>query len=377
MHLFRAPVGGLFRHVCDLAQEQCRLGYDIGIICDSSTGGPRADESLGQLAISCKLGVHRLPIRRLPSPFDVGTALAIRRILGDAQPNIVHGHGAKGAVFGRFLARRVGAKAIYTPHGGSLHYSASTPAGLLYLGAERMLRRRTNGAIFESNYAATAFTEKVGKLNCPTRVIHNGIRDDEFFADRNSTPEFDFAYIGEIREIKGILVFMDAIRRVADQSSLAVAIVGSGELAAPIAARIAAESLQSTVTLLPPAYPATSIIRKARCVVVPSLAESLPYIVLETLAAGVPVLTTNVGGIPEIFGPMSMHLLPAGDSHALSEAMLARLRDPKSYLDVAETLREHTRQNFKLRNMVKSTLEFYTEVLTGSSEQQKPAINWH
>ena len=61
--------------------------------------------------------------------------------------------------------------------------------------------------------------------------------------------------------------------------------------------------------------------------VVPSRAESLPYIVLEAAAAGLPIIATNVGGIPEIFGPDAGDLVPPGDPAALADAIAAALQD--------------------------------------------------
>ena len=52
LHVFRAPVGGLFRHVLDLTQEQIVRGHRVGLIADSNTGGARAEEILQQLAPS-------------------------------------------------------------------------------------------------------------------------------------------------------------------------------------------------------------------------------------------------------------------------------------------------------------------------------------
>jgi glycosyltransferase involved in cell wall biosynthesis len=56
--------------------------------------------------------------------------------------------------------------------------------------------------------------------------------------------------------------------------------------------------------------PAREAFTLGRLLVAPSRAESLPYIILETAAAGVPMITTNVGGIPEVFGPQSGRLIP-------------------------------------------------------------------
>jgi hypothetical protein len=50
LHVFRAPVGGLFRHVLDLAREQIARGHRVGLIADSTTGGARAEAVLGELA---------------------------------------------------------------------------------------------------------------------------------------------------------------------------------------------------------------------------------------------------------------------------------------------------------------------------------------
>ncbi len=61
--------------------------------------------------------------------------------------------------------------------------------------------------------------------------------------------------------------------------------------------------------------------------VVPSRAESLPYIVLEAGAAGLPMIATNVGGIPEIFGPDAGDLIPPGDPGGAGDAIAAALQD--------------------------------------------------
>ncbi len=65
-HIMRSPVGGLFRHVVDLARYQHALGHRVGIIADSSTGGARADAILSQLHQELALGVSRVVMPRHP-----------------------------------------------------------------------------------------------------------------------------------------------------------------------------------------------------------------------------------------------------------------------------------------------------------------------
>ncbi|MFD0935981.1 glycosyltransferase family 1 protein, partial [Methylobacterium trifolii] len=71
LHVFRAPVGGLFRHVVDLARLQAAAGHAVGIVCDANTGGARAEQALAELGPCLGLGVTRIPMRRNPHLSDL------------------------------------------------------------------------------------------------------------------------------------------------------------------------------------------------------------------------------------------------------------------------------------------------------------------
>ena len=363
LHLLRAPVGGLFRHVCDLAREQCARDLNVGIVCDSSTGTAFTDSALGSLADVCELGIHRVPMRRKPGPADWSVARAINRIASGVSPNILHGHGAKGAAYTRLLASRLRAKAIYTPHGGSLHFSYATLSGGLYLTLERLLKRRTDACIFESKFALKSYLDNVGPIDCPYRVIHNGLHESEFAELPSQAATYDFVFIGELRTLKGIYTFLDAISEVARLQSLSILIVGQGDQESSVRSRVAELDLAESVKMSPSIHPASKVFASAGCVVAPSFAESFPYIVLECLAAGVPLLTTSVGGIPEIFGPFSDQLLPPGDPHALADAMRAVLRDLEGAKEKSAALQSHVRERFLVTQMVDEINNLYRELL--------------
>jgi glycosyltransferase involved in cell wall biosynthesis len=125
LHVLRAPLGGLFRHVLDLAREQIARGHRVGLITDSLTGGERAAKVLDELSGSLALGLLRMPMYRNPAPSDVRNLLAIGRAASTIQPDVIHGHGSKGGLYAR-LPRLFGAAGgairAYTPHGGSLNY---------------------------------------------------------------------------------------------------------------------------------------------------------------------------------------------------------------------------------------------------------------
>ena len=88
VHVFRTPVGGLFRHVCDLAREQSKLGAHVGIICDSSTGGKAAATVLESLDSACDLGIHRVEIQRTPGLSDLLAVRSMRPVLDSLAPSL-------------------------------------------------------------------------------------------------------------------------------------------------------------------------------------------------------------------------------------------------------------------------------------------------
>jgi glycosyltransferase involved in cell wall biosynthesis len=97
--------------------------------------------------------------------------------------------------------------------------------------------------------------------------------------------------------------------------------------------------------------------------VAPSRAESLPYIVLESAAAAVPLITTNVGGIPEVFGPQAARLVPPGDAAALARAISSALADPAALRNETLTLRARVQAEFSADVMAEHVLAAYGEAL--------------
>ena len=132
LHAVRAPVGGIFRHILDVANGQADRGHHIGIITDSLTGGERAETALAEIAPRMKLGVRRLAIRREPHPTDILVWARFMYLIQRLKPDVLHGHGAKAGAFTRLKPRSKGTIRVYTPHGGSLHYPLDTLKGAIY-----------------------------------------------------------------------------------------------------------------------------------------------------------------------------------------------------------------------------------------------------
>jgi glycosyltransferase involved in cell wall biosynthesis len=97
--------------------------------------------------------------------------------------------------------------------------------------------------------------------------------------------------------------------------------------------------------------------------VVPSRAESLPYVVLEAAAAGKPLIATGVGGIPEIYGPLSDRLVPPEDAPALACAVAAALDEPAGTARTVQRLRDRVANSFTVAAMVDGVVAGYRDAL--------------
>ena len=112
-----------------------------------------------------------------------------------------------------------------------------------------------------------------------------------------------------------------------------------------------------------PAMPGREALSLGRVMVVPSRAESLPYVVLEAAAGSVPLIATAVGGIGEIFGPQAAALLPPGDAGALAGAIARKLDDRVAAAESASRLRERVAATFSIETMVDGVLAAYHSAL--------------
>lgn len=365
LHVMRAPVGGLFRHVLDLAGEQARLGHFVGLIADRNATDALTHKRLEDIAPQLRLGLSLIPMSRKPGLGDISALRSVAKVARATEAHILHGHGAKGGAYAR-LARPllalggVECRVFYTPHGGSLHYKPGTLAGTAFRVAERVMGRMTDGLIFESDFARSAYARLVGKGHAPLRVIPNGLKPKDFEISPARRDAADFLFVGELRTLKGVDVLLKALAELLGTRPVRAVIVGAGPDAAVFKAEAARLGLTGHVTF-PGAMPAAEAFPLGRVLVVPSLAESFPYIVLEAGAAAKPLIATNVGGIPEIVAGTDTRLIAPGSVIALVDAMSAALDDPDGAMARANGLCEAVARRFTVGAMTSAVLDFYRQ----------------
>jgi len=361
VHVTRTPVGGIFRHILDVASGQAARGHHVGIVCDSTTGGARAEAALATIAPQMKLGIARFAMQRELGPADLMGFVQVLRHRAALDPDVLHGHGAKGGAFVRLGPARSAIR-VYTPHGGSLHYGRHTLRGMVYGTIERFLSRRTELFLFESAFARNAYETIVGRPRSIVHVVFNGISAAEMAPVPPNADAADIVSVGEFRRIKGTDVLLDAVAELHRSGRrVTLAVAGDGEEGPALRDQVARLGLTDSVRFLGHT-PARQAFAHGRVLVMPSRADSLPYVAIEAGGAGIPIIASGVGGIPEILGSDGATVSPEHPG-LLAQAIAAALDDPGRAKAGAARLRERIGRLFSQDAMVEGVLAGYRDAI--------------
>jgi len=373
IHCFRSPVGGIFRHVRDLVEEHSKAGHEIGILCDSSTGGEHEDRLFDDIRPYLSLGLTRVPIRRAPGISDIPIIWDTYKTIKSLRPDVLHGHGAKGGVLARLVGsalrvNRYRVARLYTAHGGSLHYSRTSILGQFVLKMERLQEYLTDALVFICEYERDTYAKKVGRPKTNTRLIYNGIGERDFQVIPTRSDAVHFIYIGMLRDLKGPDLFVDAFAKTERLAGrpLSALMIGDGPDRDKYRDMMVERGLGKRISMLP-AMRVQEAFTMSDKVIVPSRAEAMPYIVLEALGAGKTVIASRVGGIPEVLGKDSPALVTAGDSGDLARVMAAALARPEWGHETMPST-EAVKAVFSAPVMAKEVLKLYYE-LVGAAPQ--------
>ena len=367
LHCFRSPIGGIFRHVRDLAIEQNRAGHHVGILCDSSTGGAHEERLFESILPHLALGLSRMPIDRSITPRDIPSFWRSYKEIRELRPDILHGHGAKGGAMARLAGsllrvNRYSVSRLYSPHGGSLHFDRRSWSGWAVFKLERLQEWFTDGLVFVCDYERRSYADKVGQPFRRHEVVYNGVGEADFEIVPELPDAVHFLYVGMLRDLKGPDIFVDAFAKTERllRRPLSAMMIGDGPQKQKYLDMMTVRGLGRRITMLP-AMNIREAFARSQNVVVPSRAESMPYIVLEALAAGRTVIASDVGGISEVLGRESAALVPAGDADALARAMADSIT-VDGWRDDNMPEREQFHAVFSSRTMARRITGLYQEL---------------
>lgn len=358
----RPDEGGAFEHVASLSRGISEAGHEV-MIC-----GP-----LEHRAADLSVEVVPIEMFRQLSPLDDGRAIAaLAKAFRRLNPDLIHAHGSKGGVMARLA--RIGSPQtplVHTPHGFAFAgYFTSSRQRAAFEQVERLLSPLTSRAICvceaEAALAATVCSRK------KIRVIYNGIDppgsiapQPELLALRERGPVI--GVVSGLRPGKGIETLIEALPSVlAKRPDVQVLLAGGGGEKERLQKMAETLGVSQAISMIGEVANPYGVLAASDVFVGPSWAESFPYSILEAMAARLPIVATDVGGVGEaIEDEVTGLLVPARDPSSLGAALARILADEDLAARLATAAWTRLRERFSLDRMIERTLVVYSELGLG------------
>jgi glycosyltransferase involved in cell wall biosynthesis len=369
----KANWGGAQKYVYDLATSLPRDRFDVSVLVGSDGS---LVEKLHQAGI--RTIIMGSLFRDISLFRDFFSFIKLYKIFLEEKPDIVHLNSSKMGIMGAFAARLVMIrKIIFTGHGWAFNEDRSNwQKKILYF-----LYRLT---IFFSHVtiAVSEQTKKqvLSKGNSKkVIVIRNGLDQINFFSQeiaRNKISEklpqnmnlqnrLWFGTVSELHKNKGLKYMIEAMHLLElsteDKSALPVfIIIGDGEKREKLSERIIRYNLQYYVFLVGRVDQAEKYLKAFDIFTLSSITEALPYVILEAGQAGLPIIASGVGGIPEIITDMENGILVRPkEPEELRKALDFLLNRPEKRADFGQNIMARILTNFSKQKMVNETVEVY------------------
>jgi glycosyltransferase involved in cell wall biosynthesis len=362
----RLNIGGPARQALALSRE-LRPDHDTVL----AAGAPRADE--GEL-LDPAVEVTRVPLVRPPRPTtDARAVVALRRLIDEHRPDIVHTHMAKAGTVARIAARtsRPRPRTVHTFHGHVLEGYFSRPVQRAFVAVERALARATDVLVAVSPHVRDDLLELgIGQPE-QYRVVPLGfdLTEHKTVTGRSgllrqrlglSDDAALAGVVGRLVPIKDHATLLDAISRVPDAH---LAVIGDGELRGQLEAQAERLGLTARVHFVGWWTDIPSAMADLDVVVLSSRNEGTPVSLIEASACGRPVVATDVGGVRAVVADGRNGLLvPRDDPSALATAIGTVLGDDALAARLGAAGREAVAP-FDLQRLVDDIRRLYDELL--------------
>ena len=373
LHVMESTIGGTRRHITDVAEGLAQRELDVHIVVSAE----RQPEFRGDFARLEAAGVtvHELAMQREIRPgLDARHVVALRRLMRWLQPEIVHTHSSKAGVLGR-VAARVACRAhrVHTPHTMAFLFEDmfSARKRRIFRSIESRLARMTDRVIAVSESEQRTFVGSGVVDPSKVRVVPNGIDPGPFLDARpidlstlGLVPgRTTWAVVGLLNVAKGHDLALEALASLGgDETQLLFA--GHGALRAELEARAAALGVAQRVAFLGFRDDVPRLLASCDGLLLPSRWEGMPYIVLEAMAAGLPVVATPVNGAVDLVvaGETGWLAEEVSSSAIASELQAAASAGAQTRAAYGSAGRSRLLERYCTRHMIDGLLSVYAEL---------------
>lgn len=351
----KSNFGGAQRYVFDLAQAAKAAGHDVTVMAG---GKGMLVEKLREHSIR----VISLPhLRRDISLIDeLKSFHFIFRTLYEEKPDIFHTNSSKMGGIGNLAARLAGVKRIvFTGHGWAFNESWRPwfqKCIIKFFHWLTILFSHTTICVSEASRRDVAWPLLKRKLV----VIHNGLEPFDLLPRVDS--RFAVGTIAELHKVKGLDVLLEAWAKFKTRHDGVLEIIGDGEEKVPLIQLSRELGLADSVEFKGDVENARRLLSHFDIFVLPSRSENLPYVLLEAGLAGLPVIASAVGGIPEVIDSgVSGILVPSENVDELLSSLILLQENKDVRERLGATLKARVTSEFSIEKMVSETLAQYAK----------------
>ena len=367
-------VGGAEWHVVNLASALAEQGHRITLACTvEGVLAPLAE----QAGISVRPLLHHL-VKRRQSP---RYAWKLAKLVRQSQFDLVHAHMYASALASAYALLGTSIPLVITEHSQAnwrSHYACrcsqwSYSQARHIIAVSREIRRR----LIEQEGVPSDRISVIMNALPPVSEQHKSIQPDLPAALRNGLL---VGVAARLQPEKGVAYFLEAAAHVLQfLPEVHFLVMGDGPQRKELQAYVEQLGVQEHVHFLGFRLDARAIIGLLDVLVVPSLSEGTPLVTLEAMSAGVPVVASAVGGIPEQVRHQSEGILvPPGDALALGEAVLHLLQNPTWMQQLGEAGRQRALSRFSFTTMLQETENVYRATLgwpPGSDKENRELVD--
>lgn len=358
-----SEAGGLERVVETLAVGLHRRGHDVSVA--TLLLGRSADHPFVQALQGTGVRLHLMPM----APRDyLRERRELRALFASLRPDVVHTHGYRIDLLDRGMAAGLGIPTVTTVHGASMQGGAK---GKLFEWLQRKNYRRFDAVVAVSRQLqerTLADGVRASRLHLVPNAWQPRREPLERSAARRALGLDDAAdvvgWVGRFIPVKGADIFLEALARIPEPRPLGV-LIGYGPEAERLRQMASERGLGSSIRFCSDVRDAAPFFRAFDTYVLSSRSEGLPIVMLEAMSAGVPIVATTVGGVPEALADGAAWLVPPADPAALASAIAELLRDRAGALECARRASRRFENDYSVETFLDRYEQVYRQVLRG------------
>ena len=352
-------IGGAQVHVRDLASAMHAAGHEVTVL--AGVGGVLFDQ-VAERGVPFRLVSHL--VRPIAPHRDLAALRELKALFRELRPDLVSTHSSKAGWLGRLAASQLRIPVIFTAHGWAFTEGPAAALRWLYARAERAAAPLADHIITVSEYDRDlALTHRVAPQQKITR-IHNGIVDRT--PNKRTRPDTGvpcIVMIGRFAAPKDQPILLRALGQLRGLK-WRLELVGDGPRQPEAIALAEALGIADRVRFLGERYDVNAILADADIGVLISNWEGFPRSILETMSTGLPVVASDVGGIPEaVEEGETGFLVPRQDIRLLTDRLRLLLTNAHLRHTLGAKGRLRYEQEFQFELMFERTLALYQQIL--------------